>query len=105
MILKKNTVVYRYRGYAPRARASVFLVLRFEGARISRIPPDAAVTHKIRQHYKHTGLRLEPVVIFEICVSATARLFLTPHAEHRTNLKNIRKVNVHFPASYYAIRY
>ena len=39
--------------------------------RISQIPPelDADVTHKIRQRYKQASLRLQRVVIFEICAS------------------------------------
>ena len=49
---------------------------------------------------------LQPVVIFEICVSGhRASFFLKPHPEHDTNLKTVHKVNVRSPASYYAIRY
>ena len=46
-----------------------------------------------RQHYKQAGLWYR-----RVC-------FLTPHPEHHTELKNIWKVNVRSPASYYAIRY
>ena len=47
-----------------RARAAVLL-------RISRIPRDVGVAHKIDNTimYKLATLRLQPVVIFEICVS------------------------------------
>jgi hypothetical protein len=79
-----------YRGYAPRARAAIFL--RFED-----------VTHKVGNTINRPVYGYYPWLFLKSAYPATARLFLTPHLEHHTNLKNRRKIDVRSPASYYAI--